>query len=470
MFVKRRRIPPPLWGAIGLIAGLALVFLIMAPRLSEISPAPAGDTASASPIIRLRFSRPMDRASVENNLVFDPPVTGSTTWEDQTLIFRPDQAWEHGQSVQVRLAGGARSIRWLPVLGTRSWTFTIGAPRFLYLYPADGRSDIYIQAIDSDIPEQLTATEFGVEEFTRGRNGTALVYSQRRSDGGIDFYLFDLNERQERLVYSCPTDMICQAPALAPEEDYLAFSQAQYSISDTGRRVSGLSRVMLLALEGETEPQMVSDSNHSASTPVWSPDGLLAFYDDSLRAVVLINPQSEQFNAINYIPNNVGMVGDWSPRGDHLVLPDILLLQQTEDQEGGEDPPFFSHLFQIDTSTGRTLDLSAYSGYFVEDVSPAYSPDGQWIAFARKFLQFSEWTLGRQIWLMRSDGSGASQLTEDADLNHSALSWSADGERLIFMRLDRTNLSNSPEIWMLSIDTGELTQLVVGGYLPQWVD
>jgi Tol biopolymer transport system component len=227
---------------------------------------------------------------------------------------------------------------------------------------------------------------------------------------------------------------------------------------------------MLLSLEEEAEPQVVSDNTHIASTPVWSPAGLLAFYDNSLRAVVLIDPQSENFNALNYIPNNVGVVGDWSPDGDYLVLPDILLLQQTEEEQGGEDPPFFSHLFQVDTATGRTLDLSAFSGYFVEDLSPAYSPDGEWIAFARKFLQFSEWTLGRQIWLMHSDGSNALQLTEDADLNHSALSWSADGERLIFMLLDRTNLSNSPEIWMLTIDTGELIQLVVGGYLPRWVD
>lgn len=470
MFAKRRRIPPPMWGAIGIIAGLTVVFLIMAPRLAEISPAPNGETASASPVIQLTFSRPMDRSSVEAGLVFDPPRTGSITWEDQTLIFRPDQAWEHGQNVQVSLIGGIRSVRWLPMLGSRSWSFTIGAPRFLFLFPADGRADIYIQAVDSTVPEQLTASEFGIEEYTRSQSGNILVYSQRRDDGGVDFYLSDIFTREEVLLYSCPTDMICQAPALSPQNDYLAFDQAEYSISDTGRRISGQTRIMLLSLGEETDPQIVSDTTHSASTPAWSPDGLLAFYDNSLRAVVLIDPQSDTFNAINYIPNNVGMVGGWSPDGDHLVLPDILLLQQTEEVQGGEEPPFFSHLFQVDTATGRTLDLSAFSGYFVEDASPAYSPDGDWIAFARKFLEFSEWTLGRQIWLIHSDGTGAAQLTEDADINHSALSWSADGERLIFMRLDRTNLSNSPEIWMLTIETGELTQLVVGGYLPEWVD
>jgi Tol biopolymer transport system component len=454
----------------GIIAGLVLVFFLMAPRLVEINPVPEVETASASPIIRLTFSRPMDHASVETNLSFNPPMTGSVAWDEQTLIFRPDEAWNHGQTVVVNLGGGARSIRWLPVLGSHSWAFTIGAPRFFFMYPADGRADIYIQAIDSTVPEQLTETEFGVEEYSHSPTGNSLVYSQRRNDGGVDFYLYDLDEGKERLLYNCPMDMICQAPVLSPHNGYLAFDQAQFSTSDTGRRLSGPSTVMLLDLNDETDPQSVSDTTHSASTPAWSPDGLLAFYDDSLRAVVLVDPLSGTFNAINYIPNNVGMVGDWSPDGEHLILPDILLLQQTEEEQGGEEPPFFSHLFQIDSSTGRTLDLSAFSGYFVEDVSPAYSPDGEWIAFGRKFLQFSEWTLGRQIWLMRSDGTSASQLTDEADLNHSAISWSADGERLIFMRLDRTNLSNSPEIWMLTLDSGEITQLVVGGYLPQWVD
>lgn len=469
MFVKRRTIPAPLWGALGIVAGLAIVIIFMAPRLVEITPAPDSETDSASPSIRLTFSRPMDRASVENGLSFDPPMTGSISWEDQTLVFQPDQDWDHGQSVQVSLAGGVRSIRWLPLLSTRSWSFTIGSPRFLYLFPADGRADLYLQAIDSTAAVQLTTTEFGIEEYSRSWDGETLVLSQRRGDGGSDFYLFNLEQRQEMLLYACPVESLCQAPVLSPDNAFLAFDQAEYSISETGHPFSGPSRVMLLDLNDGSEPQIVSDVTHLASTPLWSPDGLLAFYDNSLRAVVVVDPQAENFNIINYIPNNVGLVGDWSTDGDYLILADILLLQETE-TEGGEDPPFFSHLFRIDASTGRTLDLSAFSGYFVEDVSPAFSPDGEWIAFARKFLQFSEWTLGRQIWLMRNDGVGAYQLTEEANFNHSSIFWSADGARLIFMRLDRTNVSNSPEIWMVDVESGEATQLIVGGYLPMWVD
>jgi Tol biopolymer transport system component len=470
MFARRRRIPAPMWGALGIVVGLAIVFIIMAPRLVEIAPAPEGESASASPAISLMFSRPMDRASVEARLSFDPPRTGTITWDDQTLIFKPDQPWEHGQTVQVTLAGGSRSIRWLPLLGSRTWTFVIGAPRFLFLYPSDGRADIYIQAVDAAVPEQLTTTEFGVEEFNRSQDGSCLVYSRRRIDGGNDFYLLDLYDLQESLLYSCPLEEICQAPTLSPDNNYLAFDQAQYSISETGTRITGPSRVMLLDLNDGSELQVVSDTTHNASSPSFSPDGMLAYYDNSLLAVVLVDPASDNFNTINYIPNNVGLVGDWSPDGDYLILPDILLLQHTEEEEGGEEPPFFSHLFRIDASNGRTLDLSAFSGYFVEDVSPAYSPEGEWIAFGRKFLQLADWTLGRQIWLMRSDGSNATQLTEESDINHSALAWSADGERLIFMRLDRTNSSNSPEIWMIEINSGEVTQLVVGGYLPQWLD
>ncbi len=333
MFIKRRRITAPLWGALGIVVGLAMVFIFMAPRLVDATPAPESETDSASPTIRITFSRPMDQDAVESSLSFEPPRSGSITWEDQTLVFRPDQPWEHGQSVQVRLAGGARSIRWLPLLGARTWAFTIGEPRFLFLFPADSRADLYLQAVDSIVPTQLTTTEFGIEEYSRSRDGEFLVYSQRRGDGGSDFYLFDLERRQGRLLYACPIETICQAPALSPDNAYLAFDQAEYSISETGRRIAGPSRVMLMNLSAETEPQVVSDMTHIASTPLWSPDGLLAFYDNSLRAVVLIDPQAENINAINYLPNNVGLVGDWSTDGDHLILADILL----RDPSGSEN-------------------------------------------------------------------------------------------------------------------------------------
>ncbi len=105
----------------------------------------------------------------------------------------------------------------------------------------------------------------------------------------------------------------------------------------------------------------------------------------------------------------------------------------------------------------------------MEDASPAYSPDGQWIAFARKHLDRERWTPGRQLWLMRPDGREARQLTNAPDYNHSALAWSPDSTSLAYMRFNQVEFTQPAEIWWIDINEAQPRMLVEGGYLPQWI-
>jgi len=105
----------------------------------------------------------------------------------------------------------------------------------------------------------------------------------------------------------------------------------------------------------------------------------------------------------------------------------------------------------------------------VEDASPALSPDGQWLAFGRKYLDRQQWTLGRQLWLARPDGSQARQLLDEPSYNHSALVWSADSRWLAYMRLDQSNLGQPPGIFAYSLETETARPIQDGGYSPQWL-
>jgi Tol biopolymer transport system component len=105
----------------------------------------------------------------------------------------------------------------------------------------------------------------------------------------------------------------------------------------------------------------------------------------------------------------------------------------------------------------------------VEDAAPVYSPDGRWIALARKHLEGDLWTLGRQLWMMRADGSGARALSEEPDYNHSAIAWSADSTTLAYMRFNQGDFTQASEIWVSGLEEGQARRLIIGGYLPQWV-
>ena len=105
----------------------------------------------------------------------------------------------------------------------------------------------------------------------------------------------------------------------------------------------------------------------------------------------------------------------------------------------------------------------------VEDAAAVYSPAGEWIVFGRKQIEQDKWTPGRQMWLMRADGSGPRALTSDPLFNHSSFIWGPDGSRLVYVRFDVTDAASTTEIWMMSADGSSARKLVTGGFLPAWL-
>jgi TolB protein len=136
--------------------------------------------------------------------------------------------------------------------------------------------------------------------------------------------------------------------------------------------------------------------------------------------------------------------------------------------ETGGDIAFYAHLFDFDVLTSASQDLSRDSGAPVEDATPAISPDGRWIAFARKYLD-GRWTPGRQLWIMRSDGTQARQLTLEPDFNHSGLSWSPDSSRLAYVRVDQTQPAAVPQIWLIEVENGQPRLLAEAAHTPRWL-
>lgn len=470
---RQRRIATPLLGAAGLFAGLLAVALFAAPRVAEVAPPPASRNVPAGARISLTFSRPMDRVSVESRLTVDPPQPGSYLWEGVTLTFRPEVPWPPGTTVEVRLAAGARSTRFLPILQSHMWSFVIGAPRIAYLWPADGPADIYASSPDGGETARLTTTPGGVLDFRLDPGGTQMIYAAARADGGSDLRLLDLATRQDRLVYSSPPGTLSRAPALSPDGRWLAFEHYDLVTSGNDRHIPGPGRVWVKQIDPDSEATSVGPGDHVANAPTWTPNGWLSYQDRSLGAIAVAAVASGvPVQPFNYIPNELGEPGAWSIDGTAVVFPEISYIPETVTLPGSsseEQTILYSHLMRVEADSGATQDLSSRSGDLVEDASPVFSPDGMWLAFARKYMDRERWTLGRQLWVMRADGSEAHPLTDEPDYNHSALGWSPDSSMLVYMRFNQAEITQPAEIWLIGADGEGTRSMVTGGFLPRWL-
>ena len=450
-------------GALGLLIGMVVLAVFAAPRVSSYGPTPDTAHVPASAPIRIEFDRPMDRTSVEARLSFAPVVPGVLEWEGDTLIYRPAEAWPTGEPIRVRLESGSRSNRFLPFLRTLQWTFEVGQPRLAYLWPPTGQADIYLYDLTSGETRQLTETDAGVFDYTVGPDGTSILYSAGSSDGATELRMLDLAFGSDSLLHRCSPEARCQTPTLAPGGELLAFEQFEWETTATGRKIPGERTVWLLPLTSGAEPVLAQPQGQSASTPVWSPGGTLSFYNESLKAVALLEPLGSM--PLNFVPNGLGMLGSWSPTGDYLVLPEIVFPVEAEHDETHTHADFYSHILKVDAITLEVDDLSIGE---VEDASPVYSPDGEWIAFGRKYLD-ERWTPGRQLWIMRPDGSQAHSITDEPDFSHTALAWNPESTLLSYMRMNQADPNQTPQIWVVDLEGNENRLAVEGGFLPQWI-
>jgi Tol biopolymer transport system component len=468
MRLAPRRRTPWIWLVVaGVVLALLAAAALASPRVLEFTPSAHSRHVSSMSPFRLHFSRPMDQASVELRLSVEPSTPGRVEWEGTTLSFYPLQPWPADHPVQVQLASLARSAQWLPMLTGMTWTFQVDSPRVLYLWPANDTAQLYALDPGTGSREFLAGAEAGVLDYAVGARGEQVVYAAVRADGGVDLRRLDLASGEDTLEFACPEGIPCQALDLDPDGARLAFERSSWVAGAGGRQIPGPRQVWELELTRQAEPTLLGPAEHDTSAPIWSPAGLLAFYDSDLRSMTVVD--SRQGVPINQLPNELGLPGDWTPDGESLVLANMLFQEAGADSpatEGGAE--FYSHLFAFDVLTAAARDLSQEGGGPVEDASPSTSPDGHWIAFARKYLD-DRWTPGRQVWVMQPDGSRARPLTADPDFNHSGLNWSPDSTSLVYVRVNQTSLLASPEIWLVELDQGQPRLLIAGAYTPRWI-
>lgn len=430
------------------------------PKVLEVQPgAGRSDVAITEPIV-VRFSRPMDPSSVEARFSVEPGVGGSYHWQREHLTFVPRVALEPGRQYTVTLRSGAATLKGPQLETGRSWSFRTRLPQLLYLglpsVEAQIRQLFVSEPTAGSVPRQLTDNPWGVWDYGVHPQGDGIIYAAERADGGTDLWRMDRGGDNQELLLACP-DEACLNPKWSPAGGQLAYERRGIW-SGAPNLDPKAGRIWLIDPDGSrTHPLL--DYEVPIHSPAWGPVGSrLAYISPLLPGVEVYTLESGELQSYG---NDWGSAPVWSPDGLALVIPDLALAGEA----------LVVRLVRLDLDTGESDDISGEAP-LTKDTAPAWSPGGGWIAVARQLLSGGDWTPGRQLWLIRPDGSEGYPLVSDPSADLFGVSWRPDGGALAYLS---TDLSSGPQpvpevsIWVLDLSTKESVLVTSQGVLPRWL-
>ena len=347
---------------------------------------------------------------------------------------------------------------------------TVSTPAVLFLLPGpNGAHQLFRLPDGSAAPRQLTGVDEPaapeVYDFAPAPDGERIAYAVLDDSGNTAIHIVDKDGGGDTLLFDCP-QAECSGIAWSPDGRRIVYERR----ARAGGLLESPRLFWLDPATGETLP-LIEGNETPGYGARFSPDGhWLSYVSIADDGIVLYNLDDGRQRLLS---SRVGSPAAFSPDSAAVVYGDLVVQgHETAPDAGGgavdeniptpvqESSNVFLYRSLVDDDTPRAL-LSPDAA--VADTAPAFSPDGEWIAFGRAPANTAA---GRQLWLMRPDGSDARPLTSDPAVPHGPPNWSPDGRTLLFQRYDP--LSGTTSIWTIDVTTGEEAQVSAGGYLPAW--
>ena len=264
--------------------------------------------------------------------------------------------------------------------------------------------------------KQMASAETGKIVFTLLRGG----------NGGI--YIIDDNGENLRQL----TDHLAHDfyPAWLPDGRHIAFRSNR----------DGALSIYTMDLAGKNIKRIVE----AIGRPAVSPDGRwIALTPDEI--LLLVDIDGLQQREIHWEgPQGVtGKAACWSPDGKRLAFTIRILGMRNI-------PGVPNDIYVVDINGENLQQLTAHPA---SDRHPAWSPNGQWIAFQ------SERDGGNAVYLMEADGANPKRLA-----NGRRPEWSPDSQQIAFV----SHREGIGGIFIMDRDGGNIRLLVEDGDHPAW--
>jgi Tol biopolymer transport system component len=264
------------------------------------------------------------------------------------------------------------------------------------------------------------------------RDGRRICYVNRR-----ELWIVDASGGLPRRITSDGVDK--SEPAWSPDDSHIYFSSYK----------GGPQSLWRIAVNGGVTERLTSGT--AEGHPSVSRDGRILVYatHEVKRQLVLLNRDSGEQKPL---PGLQCWMPSISPDGSRIVF---LSMRSNSDRNlwaqdvGGVNPS---------NSPQRLTEIDGVASH------PAFSPDGQWIAYYRIFQN------KRDIWIIPASGGSPTQFTQDS-MSNQYPAWSPEGTMIAFA----SELGGSSQIWVAPVKDGkragkarQLTQGEFTAQEPSW--
>ena len=251
-----------------------------------------------------------------------------------------------------------------------------------------GGGDIWIMNSDGTVKHQVTVDGLDNRNPSWRPDGQRLVFASLRSG---QYQIWTVNKDGSNLVPLTSHRRGRLNPSWSPNGEKIAFASSR----------SGGTAIWLMNPDG-TEMKQVSPEGTGVYSVSWSPDSSKLVF--SSTKIVSLSP--------------------WQRFLGSLSWRDPLVVALKNDYSGGATP---YHLWLLDL---KSLKLQQLTHGDVVDATPSWSPDGQFLAFARRTVSAAGFE-PRNLWVLHIVSGAVQRLTTDA-ADHWYPQWSPDGLSLVY--------------------------------------
>ncbi len=299
-------------------------------------------------------------------------------------------------------------------------------------------------------PARPTADmEYLVGATKRHKLGAVLVLAGLLAAGAGFIFWLSQQTGQHEASYLATTAKIIPFTTFSGAADQPAFSPDGNQIAFTWDGGDGENLDLYVKLLGAGTPLRLTTNPAEDISPAWSPDGRhLAFLRRSAgeNGIFIVPALGGAERKLGQTEPNLSRQAwsqcrlSWSPDGKFLALADR---DSSQNRYG---------IFLISVEDGEKQKLTSPSESSADNF-PAFSPDGQTLAFIRSGGLSSE-----DIYLISMQGGKLQRLTTD-DRRVSSLAWTADGREIIFS----SNRGGGFSLWRVAVSGGTPERVAATG-------